>query len=73
MTETEIQSLRERIAALKLEHDDLDVVISRMSESQLYNDDQMHRLKKKKLFLKDQVAMLQRRLQSDTQQPFAMS
>lgn len=62
MTETETQSVRERIVAMRMEHDDLDAVISRLCESQIFSDDQIHRLKKKKLFLKDQVEALERRL-----------
>jgi hypothetical protein len=54
--------VQERIIAMRMEHDDLDAVIARLCESQVYSDEQIHRLKKKKLFLKDQVAELERRL-----------
>lgn len=62
MTEAETQSVRERIVAMRMEHDDLDAVIARLCESQVYSDEQIHRLKKKKLYLKDQVEALERRL-----------
>lgn len=62
MTEAETQSVRERIVAMRMEHDDLDAVIARLCETQVYSDEQIHRLKKKKLFLKDQVEALERRL-----------
>lgn len=66
MTEAETQSVQERIIAMRLEHDDLDAAIARMCESQIFSDEQLHRLKKKKLFLKDQVAELERRLSAST-------
>ena len=62
MTETEIETLKERISALRTEHHDLDAVISRMEESRVFEDEQLHRLKKRKLLLKDQIAVLERRL-----------
>jgi hypothetical protein len=33
-----------------------------MEESRVYEDEQLHRLKKRKLLLKDQIAVLERRL-----------
>jgi hypothetical protein len=62
VTEIETQSVRERIVAMRMEHDDLDAVIARLCETQVYSDEQIHRLKKKKLYLKDQVEALERRL-----------
>ncbi|MFM9881817.1 MAG: DUF465 domain-containing protein [Burkholderiales bacterium] len=62
MVESEVESLRNRITALATEHDDLDAVIARMAESNVYADDQLHRLKKKKLLLKDQIVGLERQL-----------
>lgn len=60
--EIEGQSLQFRIAALTTEHHDLDAAISRMAESRIYNDEQLYRLKKKKLLLKDRITLLERRL-----------
>lgn len=62
MTETEIESLKQKISTLRLEHHDLDAAISRMEESRIFEDEQLHRLKKKKLFLKDQITLLERKL-----------
>jgi hypothetical protein len=62
VNQAETQSVQERIIAMRTEHDDLDAAIARMCESQVYSDDQLHRLKKKKLYLKDRVAELERRL-----------
>jgi hypothetical protein len=67
MTEAEIETLKERISALRTEHHDLDAVISRMEESRVFEDEQLHRLKKRKLLLKDQIVMLERRLAPETQ------
>jgi hypothetical protein len=67
MTETEIESLKQKISTLQLEHHDLDAAICRMEESRVFEDEQLHRLKKKKLFLKDQISWLERKLGSDSQ------
>jgi hypothetical protein len=67
MTDAEVETLKERISALRTEHHDLDAVISRMEESQVFEDEQLHRLKKRKLLLKDQIVMLERRLAPETQ------
>jgi len=66
MTETEIESLKEKITTLRLEHHDLDAAICRMEESKIFEDEQLHRLKKKKLFLKDQISLLERKLGPDS-------
>ena len=62
MTEAEIETLKEKLSTLRTEHHDLDAVISRIEESRVYEDEQLHRLKKRKLLLKDQIAVLERRL-----------
>lgn len=66
MTEAEIESLKQKISTLRLEHHDLDAAICRMEESRIFEDDQLHRLKKKKLLLKDQIVQLERKLGPDT-------
>jgi hypothetical protein len=66
MTEAEIESLKLKITTLRLEHHDLDAAICRMEESRIFEDDALHRLKKKKLLLKDQIVQLERRLGPDT-------
>lgn len=60
--EADVETIRARINMLVSEHHDLDDTISKMSQSQVYNDEHLHELKKKKLLLKDQIAMLERRL-----------
>jgi hypothetical protein len=66
MTEAEVESLKQKITTLRLEHHDLDAAICRMEESRIFEDDQLHRLKKKKLLLKDQIVQLERRLGPST-------
>ncbi len=60
--EADAETILARIAMLSTEHHDLDDTINKMSQSQVYNDDHLHALKKKKLHLKDEIAMLERRL-----------
>jgi hypothetical protein len=49
----------ERLRSLRIEHRDLDDVISRL-QLDLYTDEiQLRRLKKRKLMLKDQIARLE--------------
>jgi hypothetical protein len=36
-----------------------------MEESRIFEDEQRHRLKKKKLYLKDQIVLLERRLEGE--------
>ncbi len=62
MVESEVESLRARITSLVTEHHNLDAAILRMAESKVFEDEQLHRLKKKKLLLKDRIAGLERQL-----------
>jgi hypothetical protein len=66
MNEAEFESLKERITSLRVEHHDLDAAIARMEERGVFEDEQLHRLKKKKLLLKDQIALLERKLGTAT-------
>ncbi len=63
MTDTEL--LRRKLEELRLEHRDLDDVISRLSESVPVSQVQLQRLKKRKLMLKDQIARLESKLLPD--------
>ncbi len=65
MTEAEIEALKEKINSLRTEHHDLDAAIARVEESRIFEDEQLHRLKKKKLYLKDQIVLLERRLEGE--------
>ena len=51
--------LQERLAELRLEHRDLDDVISRLSEQAVVNQLQIQRLKKRKLHLRDQMMRIE--------------
>jgi hypothetical protein len=59
---TEIEA---RIAALDVEHADLDDIIERLAGLPAQDEMQLRRLKKRKLLLKDQIALLRARLVPD--------
>ena len=61
----DVQGLRQKITQLQTEHRDLDDVISRLSQSAAQDQIQLQRLKKRKLLLKDQIAILERQLEPD--------
>ena len=58
-------ALKNRIEQLYLEHRDLDDVIARLVETTPHDQLQVQRLKKRKLFLKDQISALERQLTPD--------
>jgi len=61
----DVEALRARLAALTLEHRDLDDVIARISERAPYDQLQLRRLKKRKLALKDQISKIESELLPD--------
>ncbi len=61
----EVETLQHRIDELHLEHRDLDEVINRLALSPMQDRLQLQRLKKRKLYLKDQIATLERQLTPD--------
>ena len=61
----DVQGLKQKIYQLQTEHRDLDDVISRLSQSPAQDQIQLQRLKKRKLYLKDQIAILERQLEPD--------
>jgi hypothetical protein len=63
MSDTEL--LRRRLEELRLEHRDLDDVISRLAETTPMSQIQLQRLKKRKLMLKDQITLLESKLLPD--------
>jgi hypothetical protein len=65
MVIADVETLRQRIHQLQIEHRDLDDVISKLSQSPAQDQLQLQRLKKRKLYLKDQIAMLERQLTPD--------
>ena len=48
-----------KLVELRIEHRDLDEVITRLAETVDLNEIQLRRLKKRKLSLKDQIARLE--------------
>jgi hypothetical protein len=51
--------MRKRLAVLRIEHRDLDAAIDALISAGSPDQLQIARLKKRKLFLKDQIAMLE--------------
>ena len=62
MTEEE---MRKRLAGLKVEHRDLDAAIAALSSADIGDQLQIARLKKRKLRLKDQIAIFEDYLTPD--------
>lgn len=58
LTEEERLQIEGRIAALEMEHQDLDDVIARLSEHPDQDQLQLRRFKKRKLVLKDSISRL---------------
>lgn len=65
LTEEERVQIEGRIAALEVEHRDLDDVIARLVGNPLQDQLQLRRLKKRKLLLKDSIARLRDRIIPD--------
>ncbi len=61
----DVEGLKVKINQLHTEHRDLDDVISRLAQSSAQDQIQLQRLKKRKLLIKDQIAMLERQLEPD--------
>ncbi|MGY8936106.1 MAG: YdcH family protein [Alphaproteobacteria bacterium] len=61
----EAESLTLKLEELRLEHRDLDEVIARLTETPIYDQLQLQRLKKRKLGLKDQISYLLDYLEPD--------
>ena len=61
----EKNELLNQLSALKQEHRDLDDVIHRLQEQKTINLLQMQRLKKRKLLLKDKIAIIKDKIEPD--------
>jgi hypothetical protein len=61
----DIHALKMKIEQLYLEHRDLDEIITRLIESTPHDQLQVQRLKKRKLFIKDQISALEGQLTPD--------
>jgi len=57
MMETEV--VDERLVSLRIEHRDLDDVIGKLADDHESDDVRMRRMKKRKLALKDEIAVLE--------------
>ena len=62
---TELFERIQRLRELRIEHRDLDDVISRLTMDLYVDELQLRRLKKRKLLLKDQIARLESQLIPD--------
>ena len=67
LTEEEITNARATLNELEVEHRDLNLIIDHLASTPLPEQDQLliHRLKKRKLLLKDRIALIQRMLDPD--------
>ena len=65
LTEEERVQIESRIAALEIEHQDLNDVIARLSEHPTQDQLQLRRFKKRKLILKDSISRLKTMLVPD--------
>lgn len=65
LTQLEIEQIKDRIAELKLEHSDLDQLIDRLTRDKTIEELQVKRLKKRKLYVKDQISNLENELIPD--------
>jgi hypothetical protein len=61
----DVEALKAKIAALKLEHRGLDEAIARVGGQAAFNPVELQRLKKRKLALKDLIARLESQLLPD--------
>ena len=61
----EHEALKLRIEQLRMEHRDLDDVIGRLVAMMPHDQLQVQRMKKRKLFIKDQIAALERQITPD--------
>jgi hypothetical protein len=65
MIDDNLEDVRRQLAELKIEHRDLDDVISRVSDELPFDQLRLQRLKKRKLSLKDDIAQLENMLIPD--------
>jgi len=65
LSEEEIEQVKSHLAEMKLEHGDLDQIIERLVRDTTVEQLHVKRLKKRKLYLKDQIADLENELIPD--------
>jgi hypothetical protein len=61
----DLDEIKRRIIELQIEHRDLDEAIDRLSQQSGVDELQLRRLKKRRLQIKDSIALLQMRLVPD--------
>ena len=61
----DVEAIKTKLEALRVEHRDLDEVIDRLIERAPFDQLQLQRLKKRKLGLKDQITKLESKLIPD--------
>jgi hypothetical protein len=61
----DVEAVKAKLEALRIEHRDLDEVIDRLIERAPFDQLQLQRLKKRKLGLKDQITRLESQLIPD--------
>ena len=59
------EALRARLVELRVEHRDLDEAIDHLTQTPPEDDLMLHRLKKRKLMIKDRMSALERLLDPD--------
>ncbi|CAN5202898.1 DUF465 domain-containing protein [soil metagenome] len=65
LTDEEDREIRRELAELRQEHRDLDTAIAAMAEAAHVDTIRIQRLKKRKLVLKDRIAVLEDRILPD--------
>lgn len=65
MEEEERIAIMQRLEELRVEHRDLDDIITRLSQDPLVDQLQLRRMKKRKLSLKDMISRLESKLIPD--------
>ncbi len=65
MQREQIEKIKRRIIELGIEHSDLDQVIARLTADPTPDELQLRRLKKRKLWLKDEITRLKMQITPD--------
>ena len=65
MQTEQMEEIKQRIVELGVEHRDLDEVIARLTSDPSPDELQLRRLKKRKLWLKDEITRLQMQITPD--------
>ena len=65
MQREQIEKIKRRIIELGIEHNDLDQVIARLTADPTPDELQLRRLKKRKLWLKDEITRLKMQITPD--------